>query len=310
MRDEVFIREYKPGDELGIVSLFNEIFQQNMSLEIWRWKYKNHGLGTFAVVAEEGGSIVGHYGLVPRRVSYKGMEKLSAVVSDVMVHPSKRSAFTKMGIFYRLVKYSIEKFCPLSQERRILLGYGFPTTRAKDIGIKLGLYEEVEDAVEAEIINRPRHSFYSIKKCNLERDIVDKLWYSMKKSLQEAIINYRDYDSIVWRYAQPGASYSFYCVYNLIFPISIVVVRDDTDVKKIYDYIGDIKNLEKSLGLVAKVYNTHLRLRLPPWLANSLMGKGLLSYVDKVTLVANALTGPYSHELRGRFFYTYGDEDV
>ncbi|MEJ5339290.1 MAG: GNAT family N-acetyltransferase [Aquificaceae bacterium] len=312
MGKHVIIREYKHGDEVRILNLFHEVFGKDLPIELWKWKYMNHGLGTFVTVAEEGDAIIGHYGLVPRRVKFEKLEGLSAVVSDVMVHSSKRGAFTKRGIFFRLVEQSIIKFCPNSDERKIILPYGFPTIRARDIGVRLGLYEEVENSTEVEFIygNGLLKFIYSVRKCTLTEEFIEPLWDVMKKEMYDLIINYRDYRTLAWRYSQPGAKFSFYCTFKFLSPVSFLVVREDTEVKKIYDYVGSIKYLSESLNAVAKLYNTPLNMRFMPWALDKLRGLKILKVIDGPTLVANAVTGPRAEELKGKFFYTYGDEDV
>lgn len=306
------IRECTIDDKVKVMQLFSEVFNQHMLPETWEWKYIKHGYGIFAVVAEEKGHIVGHYGSMPRRIRFKGVDELSAVVSDVMVHPIMRGAFTKRGLFYRLVNYYAQKYCPQSEERKIKIPYGFPTERAKNIGIRLGLYQEVEEAVDFLFVSKQKFFDipYSIKPCGLSKSVVENLWQTMKSENENIIVNYRDYATLSWRYSQPNATFSFFCVYRFMRPVSILVVREDSNPKKVYDYVGSLKYLGRSLNLLSKLYKNVLKVRLPPWLIGKIKEVSILEYTDKVALVANALTGPYAEELRGQFFYTYGDEDV
>jgi predicted N-acetyltransferase YhbS len=306
--ENIVLREYKKGDEYGIVELFREVFGTHMDIKAWKWKYIESGIGPFISVAEQKGKIVGHYGLVPRRVNFKGTEHISAVVADVIVHPGVRHIFSKRGLFYRLVKFSIDRFTPLEESRRVLLGYGFPQERAKKIGVKLGLYEEVEDALDMSILPSRKPTLYYARPCNLDRIKIEKLWQIMKDELRDKIVNFRDYQTLKWRYSQPNAKFSFLCIFKLYKLVSMVIVREDTYEKKVYDYVGSLDYLDKSLRVVASLYN-RVKTRLPPWVSERL--KTLrVERIEKVTLVTNAVTGPCAGELSGHFFYTYGDEDV
>lgn len=312
MQDDVLFREYAYGDEHEILKLYGEVFKEELSLEVWKWKYVDHGLGTMAAIAEEKATkkIVGHYGLMPRRVHFKGVSHLSAVVSDVMIHPSKRGAFTRHGLFYHLVKFAIDRFTPVVGKRRIIMGYGFPMERAKNIGLKLGLYEEVEDAVEVWLARGKNPFPYSAKLCQLREEFVSVLWDSMKKSMHSFVVNCRDYATLRWRYSQPKARFSFYCVYRFFSLVSLIVVREDLSDKKLYDYIGDISHIDKSINAFLDKYKDKVKVRFPPWIVESLKNVKIVDGAGKITLVTNALSGPSSHELKSKFFYTYGDEDV
>ncbi len=67
MNEEVIIRQYKPGDENGIICLLETVFDgwphkdlQCTPLDHWRWKYEDNPLKSNAVaVAECAGKIVG-----------------------------------------------------------------------------------------------------------------------------------------------------------------------------------------------------------------------------------------------------------
>jgi len=142
-RKPLTIRLYKAGDEMGIVKLFKEIFNREMTLEEWRWKYTGQGNKKVysSIAINENNEIVAHYGGVPHRMIYHGKEVYGLSIGDVMVHP----AFRGLKLFKKAAamvpdEAAIDGF---------ILGYGFPNERALQLPEKLGLYEKIEDVFEA-----------------------------------------------------------------------------------------------------------------------------------------------------------------
>ena len=42
-------RDYQDGDEYQIAALFNEVFQRDMALAYWRWRYLENPFGKLIV---------------------------------------------------------------------------------------------------------------------------------------------------------------------------------------------------------------------------------------------------------------------
>ncbi|MFN3814034.1 MAG: GNAT family N-acetyltransferase [Aquificaceae bacterium] len=301
------IRLYRKGDEKGIVELFKMVFNKHMSMELWEWKYRLHFLWTPMVcVAEDDGKIIAHYGAVPRRCSYFGKEVISAVVSDSMVHPSYRGMFTKGGVFVKLTETYIEAYAPKRGKRLIDFGYGFPMERARLLALKLNLYEDVESCKELLVKGGGKRFYESMERIE-NLSIADKLWKEMKDP--RFIINYRDRASLEWRYSMPDAQFSFFLYRTLFFPKALLVLRTDTDPPKLYDYVGNLQHLSRAFStLHSKVGN--FLVKIPPWTLQLLKEPKVEDMHSKAFLVANKLTGPSAQEIRGRFFYMWGDEDT
>lgn len=300
------IRPYREGDEKSIVELFRTVFKKDMSLELWEWKYKLHGLGTMVYVAEDQGKIVAHYGAVPRKCSYFGKEVISAVISDSMAHPSYRGIFTKEGVFVRLAKEYIEAHAPKMGDRLIYLGYGFPMERARLLALRLGLYEDVEQCKELLVKGGGKRFYESVERTeNLY--MADRFWEEMKD--QRLIINFRDRKSLEWRYSMPNAQFSFFLYKSFFFPKALLVLRRDAEPPKLYDYVGNIRHLSRALSALHSKVGDYM-VKVPPWIAEGLKNLKLEDMGSNSYLVANKLTGPRAEEIRGKFFYMWGDEDT
>jgi Acetyltransferase (GNAT) domain len=89
------VRPYHPGDESGILTLYRDVFNVNLSPEMWEWCYRKvPEKDTIIVVAENDDGIVGHYGIQPRPFWLCGQPCLAGLTVGTMVHPSARNLTT------------------------------------------------------------------------------------------------------------------------------------------------------------------------------------------------------------------------
>ena len=62
-------RNYRPGDEAGIVALLSLVFRKKRELDWWRWYYCDNPAGKGLIrLALDQGRIVGHRALVPYQI--------------------------------------------------------------------------------------------------------------------------------------------------------------------------------------------------------------------------------------------------
>lgn len=300
------IRPYREGDEEGIRELFRTVFGKEMSYQLWHWKYRAHGLGTMVYVAEDKGKIIAHYGGVPRRCLYFGREVISAIISDSMVDPSYRGIFKKEGVFAQLVKEYIKYYSPLEGKRIIHFGYGFPMERARLLALRLGIYEDVEPVEELVVKSGDRKLYERLEEVK-DISLANFLWHQMKN--KDLIINFRDGKTLEWCFSMPGAYFSFFMYGSIFTPKALLLLRKDTNLPQLYDYVGKLKHMSRALSCLAK-HTGPFSVRIPPWTAPFVKGLDVEEVSSKTYLVANALTGPRAWEVKGKFFYTHADEDA
>ena len=130
------IRSYQPGDEGGIVRLFATVFQHELPLPLWQWKYLRNGDLPPVYVAEEEQQIVCHYGALCQRLAWEGKEVLGWDIVDVMCHPR----YQGRGLFRRAAQEFIAQLRALSNS---VLIYGFPGERHRRLGEHLVGYEPI-----------------------------------------------------------------------------------------------------------------------------------------------------------------------
>lgn len=196
------IRSYQPGDEAGIVSLFATVFQHELPLTVWQWKYLRDGESPPVYVAAEEGQIVCHYGALCQRLSWEGKVVLGWDIVDVMCHPRHQGR----GLFRRAAQAFIAQLC----ERQGALIYGFPGERHRRLGERLIGYEPVAAVYKVQKMLAPTSVPFPAGVVVL-RTIPyewDQHWHLLERRF--GFVARRDRQMLSWRYEErPGKRYRF-----------------------------------------------------------------------------------------------------
>lgn len=124
------IREMIDADEQAVRSLFSICFNKDFTHEEWLWKYKRSPWGSSAaVLVNDDGVIVGHYGGIKMPFLLNGRIYEAYQFCDVMTHPAYRG---RLGKRVAIVKAG-EYFCSAFS---MDLGFGFPSERHAILGAK------------------------------------------------------------------------------------------------------------------------------------------------------------------------------
>lgn len=96
----VTIRSAKPGEDKTLVDLYNHVFDQNLTTQVWDWRYRQNPLRQepFSLVAERDGQIVSHYGASLVQFSVNGQAVSGALYIDAFTDPK----VTGLKLFKRL----------------------------------------------------------------------------------------------------------------------------------------------------------------------------------------------------------------
>lgn len=125
------VAEYEPGDEQGIMRLYQLVFGEEMSDDQWRWRYLKNPTGLVTIIlAKAGAQIVGQYALLPVRMKVGADTRVVALSLDTMVHPDYRGQGVFVELARRLYKDVALQGTPLV--------YGFPN-EASHRGFVTGL---------------------------------------------------------------------------------------------------------------------------------------------------------------------------
>lgn len=302
------IREYKNGDEDGIISLFNSVFNKNRSKEYWSWQFKGNTVKEpVIIIAEDNSKIVGQATLLPTEVLIK-KEKIYAGQSlDVMVDKDYR----RQGIYENMVFKSYD----IGIERDIKLRFGFPSESALEGLIKklggtltteIPLYMKIynlnniftaiiRNEVFAKVLSKPitflinkiiykeksvtEKNDYEIKEVfEFDKDF-DKLWEKIK--LDYPIMSERTSKFLNWRIKDhPAKCYKIFAAYSHKELTGYIIIKIEQRVLKgkyksklgsIVDVIGKDEDIIKALYLKAKDYFKNEKVDLSIiWLTDSM----------------------------------------
>ncbi len=216
---DLIIRPFEPGDEQGVLELFNTVFAEDdegvRSLEHWRWEFAQNPAGRCVVLGvEPGGRVVAQYAVLPTRAVYRGKEVQCDQGIDSVVHADYRRGLRKDGAFLRTARYYFDTF---GQPEYAAFGYGFPNKQAFRVGVKLLGYHPVHSPIETVA----RNLFQTDDDTEVGRDAcpdgqvillerfdarVDRLWERLRPSVQMGIARTSTY--LDWRYvACPAKGY-------------------------------------------------------------------------------------------------------
>jgi len=146
------MRDYHEGDEEGIFELLKAVYPEREHdygrwLRWWRWMYKDNPAGPGRIgIAEHNNKIVGHYAIVPLRLSIMGKTVLASQALDGLTHPDYR----RTKIFETLVR----KVHADGARDGIRIVYGFPNqfSRAGLVG-KLDWFDIANMQLMLKVIN-------------------------------------------------------------------------------------------------------------------------------------------------------------
>lgn len=129
MRPLVGIRNYKDGDEKGIIPLFNQVFEAEREEEYWHWQFmQNPAMEPIIIVADDDSKIVGQSTLLPTEVVVIDRETYAGQSIDTMVDPDYR----RQGLYENMAFKSYD----IAIEEGVEFGFRFPSKPALEGAIK------------------------------------------------------------------------------------------------------------------------------------------------------------------------------
>lgn len=144
--DRFELREFRPGDEHGILALFNRVFAIGnpdfvpRSLRHWRWEFEENPERHPTLVAEARGAIVGTFTAIPTRFRFDdGLFRLGQAV-DTVVAPEFRASLRKRSLYLELSHAWYARFGRRDDVRFL---WGLPNPQAFRIGTRRSGYEPV-----------------------------------------------------------------------------------------------------------------------------------------------------------------------
>ncbi len=119
-----------PDDGFGVNELFARVFGIQRTQAQWQWKYWDNPHGApIACVARIGDQVVGHYGLIPRKIRIGDQLAMAYQETDLMIHPEHSQG----GLFRELGQRVYEE----AKQRGSLFTFGFPNQVSLPIGKRI-----------------------------------------------------------------------------------------------------------------------------------------------------------------------------
>jgi hypothetical protein len=236
------LRHMRHEDFAEIAVLFQEVFGQPLSRELWDWKYAN-GHGN-AVLASRDGTLIAHYGGMYREILLCGKPEWAYGGTDVMVHPKERGVMTRQGPFQLISATTAEMYGPVA--------FGFPTERHMVLAEKMGLYTKAERMVEmrwapAASGFRVRSRVRALIRGNVaDQAMTDHLWGVMAHDLRDGVVGMRDWTYLERRFwGHPHNHYEVLGVTSRLTgkPLGVMVLRRLETTCELLDVIAPLANM-------------------------------------------------------------------
>ncbi|PWB47473.1 MAG: hypothetical protein C3F12_05765 [Candidatus Methylomirabilota bacterium] len=325
------IRPYRSGDEGRILSLFQDVFSVDRTLEHWRWKFQANPAGSDYIRLAEApsGELVGQYAALPVRVSWGATTQIFTQIIDVMVDRRFRLGLKRPGLFAALANAYITDYLVSG---KVAVGYGFPTPEAMRVGERVAGYVPLHPVVRLVLeLNDHRGgplpwraSRFRVEPVDRFGEDVDRLWTQVGPSVGVATV--RDAGYLNWRYADcPDVRYILLAARRRFGGslAGIAVLRlgiADQSIAFLVDWLVPDGALPVAQALLAycetaarEAGMTQLQAWFRPsgWPTQLLLERGYRSEPTLYHLVALTKTPEISLErVNAQWYYTMGDSDI
>jgi len=306
-------RFYQDGDEEGIVSLFNTVFDREMTLTEWRWKYMLPWSEKVCSVVMVGSNneIVGHFGGMefPMYLDGKPIKGIAAV--DTMIHKKYRS-FVRLKTMYNLFMEKLISDHPMF--------FGFSPDRVIKLAVdRLKIYERVESVQEGTknvaFHNTPSRFLYRLIPLSSGTPDLGSL---IKRFLSEyRLVVRKDWQYLKWRYLDnPLFNYELWGLTRRFSDtiLAVAALRIENNTAFVMDLIAPQAQIRPLLLKVENLCHTRgikeLRIWAPTSIRNLISSAGFTIQKTSTTLPRSTYPGTLSaEEVRKKFFYSMGDTD-
>ncbi|MBN8696426.1 MAG: GNAT family N-acetyltransferase [Bacteroidetes bacterium] len=118
------IKDYKSGDEVAILELFQLSFGRQLSLDFWKWRFLSNPVKKLMIkLMWDKDKLVGHYAVSPVTLSIGQENILSALSMTTMTHPE----YAGRGIFKDLAEALYNQEANTSNLKAV---WGFPNANS------------------------------------------------------------------------------------------------------------------------------------------------------------------------------------
>jgi len=227
-------KRYSNGDEKDILDAFKIVFERELSIDYWKWRYVDNPNGdtTLINIAWDENKLAAHYALSPVTIFVNGIKYNSALSMSTFTHPD----YLKRGLFTKLAENLY-----LENMDSVDVIFGVPNDNSvngfiKKLGFKL--IKEIP-MLESKILNK---NYKVTNKCvfiyRFEKEF-DELFFLVSNKYN--IITSRDSKYLNWRFIDnPENKYQViaYIDKGRILGYAVIKIYD-----KDLELIGDIVDI-------------------------------------------------------------------
>jgi ABC-type polysaccharide/polyol phosphate transport system ATPase subunit len=264
-------------DKQGLLNLFSQAFLDDMPPKRWDWKYRQAPVWGITVRRDD--QYAAFFGGMPRAMVHDGKTVLAVQIGDVMVLPEHRGALARTGPLFRSAAAYFANMHTLYPEAR--MGFGFPSLRHMSLGIKLGLYLEVDtiSTLRWPVLTPVRSALTKTRVLQhlsgaAESTRLNQLWHDMQQDWPGLLLPVRDAARWNYRYVEhPEFSYRVLMVSNRWTgkPLAAVVLRAHPDHLEWLDYAGSREAIPLALR-AARMHAAELGLaHVKGWFSSALV---------------------------------------
>ncbi len=207
-------REYKKGDEYQILRLFKQVFNRDMGIDYWNWRFRSNVQGEMQVdLAFDSGKLIGHSALSPVKMIFNNKVTLAGLSNNTMTHPGYRG----MGIYSSLANKTYDR----AKNANIEFVWAFPNQNSYSIRIHRLGFLPVKDipALTLSEQNLKHFNFIQPKRKVEAIDYfdpaIDDLWKRLRDEFASCFGYFvvRNSKYLNWRYVQnPRYQYKIFCI--------------------------------------------------------------------------------------------------
>jgi predicted N-acetyltransferase YhbS len=272
---EPIIREYRAGDEAGILQLFEEVFGYSRGRERWEWQYQNNPQGAgWITVAEQENQIVGHVAIVRMDLNFLGRQVPGGQTCDFMVRSDQRG----QGLTTKLLNFNNHN----AEQQGLRAMFGFPnrgwfsaSTRIQErhrithmdyyyyrVGLRKLLGPHLDKVLK--LCSRLQHRCtYLVEKKRQTRSVEIQVGDHLPEVVEDLLKAYRyhgvfgvwkDLPYLRWRYERhPEYPYTFHLLYSGDRVDGLAVCRVHEDAVAICEMIHRTRDLRQSVLLLKHI---------------------------------------------------------
>ncbi|MCG9881754.1 MAG: GNAT family N-acetyltransferase, partial [Bacteroidia bacterium] len=256
------IRDYKVGDEFQIKELFELVFRQSYSVELWRWRFEQNPAGQRKIkLMWDNDKLIGQYAVSPVDMLINNNLHKAALSLGTMTHPE----FEGKGVFKSLAKALYSSL----EEEGFVGVWGFPNDNSHggfihSLGwINLGVQHSLSIDCKNYLIKENEIDFNNFKILNFDishTNFIEKL--TLRENLN---LVSKKHDYLNWRYnLKPEVKY--YKYFGEINGTKFLIVaklykdrlRGTTILNLLEFYIDNYSNLNEILSALIKSFNEEI----------------------------------------------------